>query len=130
MSTRKTVDLHTPHGEVEYEVVTCANCEAEVVPREAVLVGVGFEEVSCDGLPICRATHERPIETRALCGYCAEQVLDYEAEPAGGVRRRLAEFANESSATSVGLWLGTVLATTFVVALVVGSILFRLFGLA
>ncbi|WP_418280174.1 hypothetical protein [Halorubrum sp. DTA98] len=121
MSQSHTRSAHTPHGDVEYEVVACANCGEEVMPDDAVPVGIGTEAYSCDGLPFCRATHERPRERRVLCDYCAEATLDYARDP-DGVADRLAEFASERSAVGVGLWLGVVGG----VALSVGLLVVRL----
>lgn len=108
MSRLRTVEATTPHGSVEYDVVSCSNCGTEVVPSEAVIVGIGRETYRCDGLPFCRAEHERPRERRALCEYCAEEMLEY-PYGADGLGDRVREFAAENSAVGVGLWLGTVL---------------------
>ncbi|AUX08634.1 hypothetical protein AArcSl_0996 [Halalkaliarchaeum desulfuricum] len=124
MTDARTVEAETPHGAVEYDVVACTNCRTEIVPEEAVLVGIGRETYTCDGLPICRTQHERPAETRVLCSYCAEEVLDYGGEP-DGVGDRLADIAEETSALSVGVWIGTALG----IALVVTVAILRLFGL-
>ncbi|NUE01281.1 hypothetical protein HUB97_02070 [Halorubraceae archaeon YAN] len=129
MSIRKTVNAHTPHGDVSYEVITCVNCGEEVVPEDAVMVGIGFEAVRCDGLPICRATHEAPTEVRALCEYCAEGILSYQHGTTGDVKRRLVAFTEEASPVGVGVWLGTAIATTLLVAIVFGTVLLGLSGL-
>lgn len=120
-STR-TRSAHTPHGEVEYDVVACANCGSEVMPDDAVPVAVGSETYTCDGLPFCRATHERPRETHVLCAYCAEATLGYTAEP-DGVGDRLASFAADHSAVGVGLWLGVVAGVAVSAAIVVLQLL-------
>ncbi|GAB6879879.1 hypothetical protein JCM17823_21530 [Halorubrum gandharaense] len=122
MSQARTRSAPTPHGDVEYEVVTCANCGEEVVPEDAVPVGIGAETYSCDGLPFCRSEHERPRERRALCGYCAEATLEYTREP-DGVRDRLEEFAAEASPMGIGLWLGIVGGVALSVALLVVRLL-------
>ncbi len=116
MSQSHTRSAHTPHGDVEYTVVTCVNCGTEVVPDDAVTVAVGTETYTCGGLPFCRETHERPRAVRALCGYCAAATLEYDDEP-DGVGDRLAAFAADGSAVGVGLWLGTVVGVALVVAL-------------
>ena len=92
------------------------------MPEAAVPVAIGSETYTCDGLPFCRAEHERPREQRVLCGYCAEATLGYTAEP-DGVRDRLAEFAGESSAIAVGLWLGVVGGVALSAALIVLQLL-------
>ena len=121
MSRAQTRSAPTPHGDVAYEVVTCANCGTEVVPEDAVPVGVGTETYVCTGLPFCRESHERPREHAALCTYCAEATLGYTAGP-DGVGDRLAAFSEEHSALGVGLWLGVVVG----VALAVGLLTVRL----
>ena len=117
-----TRSAHTPHGDVEYEVVACANCGTEVVPDDAVSVAVGTESYTCDGLPICRATHERPRETHALCAYCAEATLGYTDGP-DGVGDRLSAFTADHSAVGVGLWLGIVAGVALSTVLLVVQLL-------
>ncbi len=121
MSRAQTRSAPTPHGDVEYEVVSCANCGEEVVPEDAVPVGIGAESYSCDGLPFCRETHERPRAHAALCTYCAEATLGYTGGP-DGVGDRLATFTENHSAVGVGLWLGVVVG----IALAVGLLVVRL----
>lgn len=113
---------HTPHGDVEYEVIVCANCGEEVLPADAVPVGIGAESYTCGGLPICRETHQRPRDVRALCAYCAEATLGYTDEP-DGVADRLSEFADDASAVGVGLWLGIVGGVALTVALLIVQLL-------
>ena len=113
---------HTPHGDVEYEVVICANCGEEVLPDDAVPVGIGAESYTCGGLPICRETHQRPRDTRALCAYCAEATLEYTDEP-DGVGDQLSEFAANTSPVGVGLWLGIVGGVALSVGLLVVQLL-------
>ena len=113
---------HTPHGDVEYEVVVCANCGEELMPKDAVPVGIGTESYTCGGLPICRETHQRPRETRVLCAYCAEATLDYADEP-DGVTDRLSEFADDASPIGVGLWLGIVGGVALSIGLLVVQLL-------
>lgn len=125
MSKARTVTASTRHGDVQYEVVLCANCGSEVMPEEAVNVGIGSEEVSCDGLPICRATHKQAHQNHALCGYCAQQLFGYAAEPTG-VTEQLEQFATDTSPVEIGLWVGIVSA----VAITVLVTLLRLFGIA
>ncbi|ERH04128.1 MAG: hypothetical protein A07HR60_00637 [uncultured archaeon A07HR60] len=124
MSKARTVTAQTRHGDVQYEVVLCANCGSEVMPDDAVHVGVGREKYACDGMPFCRATHEQPSHDHALCGYCAQQLFGYSDEP-GGVTAQLDQFATESSAVEVGVWLGIVAA----VGIVVLVTLLRLFAI-
>ncbi len=121
MVPTRTRSAVTPHGDVEYEVVTCAHCGEEVMPADAVPVGVGVETYSCDGIPFCRETHERPRETHVLCAYCAEATLGYTDGP-DGITDRLDELAAETSAIGLGLWLGVVGG----VALSVGLLLVQL----
>lgn len=78
VKTKKEAAI-TAHGDVEYEVVECANCDTELLPEEAVQVTIGEvagrqywshkrqTEVSVKGKPTYRA----------LCEYCAESNLDY-----------------------------------------------------
>ena len=122
MSQSRTRSAYTPHGDVEYEVVVCASCGEEVVPAEAVPVGIGTESYTCGGLPICRETHQRPHETHALCEYCAEATLGYTRGP-DGVADRVAEFSEETSAVGVGLWLGVVGGVALSVGLLIVQLL-------
>ncbi len=121
MPQASTRSAFTPHGDIEYEVVTCDSCGEEVIPEDAVPVGVGAETYTCDGIPFCRETHERPRETHVLCTYCAEATLGYTGGP-DGVADRIDELAEETSAVGVGLWLGVVGG----VALSVGLLLVQL----
>ena len=122
MARLESRSAHTPHGDVEYEVVVCANCGEELIPDDAVPVGIGAESYTCGGLPICRETHQRPREIRALCAYCAEATLGYSDEP-DGVADRLSEFVGDASAVGVGLWLGLVGGIALSVALLVVQLL-------
>lgn len=124
MSKARTATAPTRHGDIQYEVVLCANCGSELMPEDAVSVGIGREEHTCDGLPICRATHEQPHRNHALCGYCAQELFGYGAEPTG-VANRLEQFADETSPVEVGLWVG-IMSAVAIAALV---ILLRLFGI-
>ena len=122
MARLESRSAHTPHGDVEYEVVVCANCGEELMPDDAVPVGIGAESYTCVGLPICRETHRRPRDVRALCAYCAEATLGYTDEP-DGVADRLSEFAADASAVGVGLWLGIVGGVALTVALLIVRLL-------
>jgi len=122
MARLESRSAHTPHGDVEYEVVACVNCGEEVIPEAAVPVGVGTESYTCGGLPICRETHQRPRETHALCEYCAEATLGYTHEP-DGVADRVSELAEETSAVGVGLWIGIVGGVALSVGLLIVQLL-------
>lgn len=122
MSRLETRAARTPHGDVEYDVVTCTHCGEAVLPSDAVPVGIGTESYTCDGLPICRASHERPRDTHVLCAYCADAVLGYTADP-DGVADRITAVADDTSALAVGLWLGIVGGVAIAVGLLVVQLL-------
>ncbi len=130
MSSPKAVEVQTQHGDIAYEVVTCANCGEDVLPEDALMVGLEFESVRCDGLPICRTTHQQPTETRVICSFCSESVFGYPPQKTGDVRQWLQTVADDESPVGVGLWLGIVIGVGLLVALAVvavgGPLLFGL----
>lgn len=69
--TTKTTTVETAHGNLEYELVTCANCGNEVLTDEAAHITVNPAGIdhNWDGSTVAGGRQD------ALCPYCASSLF-------------------------------------------------------
>lgn len=124
MNRKETV--YTSHGEIEYDLVSCANCEIDVRPQEAVHVVIGRPagsrywshkkqtEVDIQGKP----------DYRALCEYCGEAVLNVDESAMIGVNLgMLRDAVVRQPLHAVFYAAAGVTAALFFVAIIIGVML-------
>jgi hypothetical protein len=118
----------TVHGDVEYEVVECSNCESTMRVEDAIPAGVGIYKSKCSR-SICPEESERFAEKIALCEYCAENLFGYTQGIGSGMAPLIRDM-DGSSAFQLGMFTAGLLLMTTVTLAFMGGFLWQVIQIA